>query len=102
MSWRAQRLLAQLLPFHHREAKVGWWAYFDRRSKAELSPADLIDDGEAIAGAEWTGMEERLSARTGADIHHFRFDPSQPLKLHAGAGDGRLTVDEFVRQLKIA
>ncbi|MDA7437485.1 TM0106 family RecB-like putative nuclease [Synechococcus sp. AH-601-P06] len=92
-SWRVQRLLAQLLPFHHREAKVGWWAYFDRRSKAELSPADLIDDSEAIAEARWVGVEERPSARTGADIHHFRFDPSQPLKLHAGGGDGRLTVE---------
>ncbi|QNJ26219.1 ATP-dependent DNA/RNA helicase/ superfamily II [Synechococcus sp. SYN20] len=101
MSWQAHRLLAQLLPFHHREAKVGWWAYFDRRSKAELSPADLIDDGEAIAGAQWVGMDERPSARTGADIHHFRFDPSQPLKLHAGDGDGRLTVELPATDLKL-
>ena len=89
----AQQLLAQLLPFHHREAKVGWWAYFDRKNKAQLSPDELIDDGEAIAGAEWTGMEERPSARTGADIHHFRFDPSQPLKLHGGDGDKRLQLE---------
>lgn len=93
LSWRAQQLLAQLLPFHHREAKVGWWAYFDRRNKAQLSPDELIDDGEAIAAAEWTGMEERPSARTGADIHHFRFDPSQPLKLHGGDGDKRLQLE---------
>ena len=93
LSWRAQQLLAQLLPFHHREAKVGWWAYFDRRNKAQLSPDELIDDGEAIAAAEWTGMEERPSARTGADIHHFRFDPSQPLKLHGGDGNKRLQLE---------
>ncbi len=101
MSWRAHKLLAQLLPFHHREAKVGWWAYFDRRSKAELSPIELIDDGEAIADAQWVGMDERPSARTGADIHHFRFDPSQPLKLHAGDGDGRLTVELPATGLKL-
>ena len=82
-----------MLPFHHREAKVGWWAYFDRKKKAQLSPDELIDDGEAIASAEWTGMEERPSARTGADIHHFRFDPSQPLKLHGGDGDKRLQLE---------
>ena len=82
-----------MLPFHHREAKVGWWAYFDRKNKAQLSPDELIDDGEAIAAAEWTGMEERPSARTGADIHHFRFDPSQPLKLHGGDGDKRLQLE---------
>ena len=40
---------------------------------------------EAIADAQWLGMDERPSARIGADIHHFRFDPSQALKLHAGA-----------------
>ena len=85
LSWRAQ-----LLPFHHREAKVGWWAYFDRKNKAQLSPDELLDDGEAIAGAVWTGMDERPSARTGADIHHFRFDPSQPLKLY---GDKRLQLE---------
>ncbi len=100
-SWRVQRLLAELLPFHHREAKVSWWAYFDRRSKAELSPVDLIDDGEAIAEARWVGMEERSSARTGADIHHFRFDPTQPLNLHAGGGDGRLTVKLPASGLKL-
>ena len=101
LSWKAHKLLAQLLPFHHREAKVGWWAYFDRRSKAELSPDELIDDGEAIAEVKWVGMDERPSARTGADIHHFRFDHSQPLKLHAGNGDGRLTVELPATGLKL-
>jgi len=46
-------------------------------------------------------MDERPSARTGADIHHFRFEPSQPLKLHAGAGDGRLTVELPATSLKL-
>jgi len=83
LSWRVQRLLAQLLPFHHREAKVAWWAYFDRRNKAELSPADLLDDGESIAQARWRSVQSRESARTGADYHTFSFDPAQPLKLGA-------------------
>ncbi len=81
-----QRLLAQLLPFHHREMKVAWWAYFDRRQQALEAPDELEDDGEAIAGAIWQSVESRPSARTGADFHTFRFDPSQPLKLHADSG----------------
>jgi predicted RecB family nuclease len=93
MSWRVQRLLAQLLPFHHREAKVAWWAYFDRRNKAELSPADLIDDGEAIAEARWRGVESRESKLTGADYHTFSFDPAQPLKLRADSGDRGLLLE---------
>ena len=38
-------------------------------------------------------MEGRPSARTGADIHHFRFDHSQPLKLHGGDGNKRLQLE---------
>jgi predicted RecB family nuclease len=102
MSWRVQRLLAQLLPFHHREAKVAWWAYFDRRSKAEQSPAELIDDGEAIALARWIGVEARESKHTGADYHTFAFDPSQPLKLSAGSGDRGLQLEIPETGLKVS
>lgn len=102
LSWRVQRLLAQLLPFHHREAKVAWWAYFDRRNKAELSPADLIDDGEAIAEARWRSVEPRESKLTGADYHTFSFDPAQPLKLRAESGDRGLLVEIPETGLKLA
>ena len=102
MSWRVQRLLAQLLPFHHREAKVAWWAYFDRRSKAELSPEELIDDGEAIAEARWKSVEARASKLTGADYHTFAFDPSQPLKLSAGSGDRGLQLEIPSTGLKVS
>ena len=102
MSWRVQRLLAQLLPFHHREAKVAWWAYFDRRSKAELSPEELIDDGEAIAEARWKSVEARASKLTGADYHTFAFDPAQPLKLSAGSGDRGLQLEIPSTGLKVS
>lgn len=93
LSWRVQRLLAQLLPFHHREAKVAWWAYFDRRQKALDSPDELESDGEAITGATWESMESRKSPRTGADFHTFRFDSSQPLKLHSSPDGKRVTLE---------
>lgn len=93
LSWRVQRLLAQLLPFHHREAKVAWWAYFDRRGKALQSPEDLDADGEAINGAVWQSVESVPSPRTGSDWHTFRFDPSQTLKLHVVQGDGSIKLE---------
>ena len=93
LSWRVQRLLAQLLPFHHREDKVGWWAYFDRRQKALVAPGELESDGEAITAAIWQSMESRKSARTSADFHTFHFDPSQFLKLHVTAGNSRLRLE---------
>jgi len=102
MSLRVQRLLAQLLPFHHREAKVAWWAYFDRRHKAELSPADLIEDGEAIAEACWRSVEPRESKLTGADYHTFSFDPTQPLKLRADSGDRGLQLEIPDTGLKVS
>ncbi len=102
LSWRVQRLVAQLLPFHHREAKVAWWAYFDRRHKAQLSPTELVDDGEAIAAAQWLSVQPRESKRTGADFHTFGFDPSQPLKLHAGQGDSGLSLEIPETGLKLA
>ena len=102
MSWRVQRLLAQLLPFHHREAKVAWWAYFDRRNRAELSPGDLVDDGEAIAEARWKSVEPRESKLTGADYHTFSFDPAQPLKLRADSGDRGLQLEIPETGLKVS
>ena len=102
LTWRVQRLLAQLLAFHHREAKVAWWSYFDRRTKADQSSGDLIDDAEAIADALWSSMEARESKLTGADYHTFSFDPSQPLKLSAGSGDRGLQVEIPETGLKLS
>ncbi|WP_255134125.1 AAA domain-containing protein, partial [Synechococcus sp. Cruz CV12-2-Slac-r] len=102
LSWRVQRLVAQLLPFHHREAKVAWWAYFDRRNKAQLSPTELVDDGEAIAAAQWRSVQPRESKLTGADFHTFGFDPSQPHKLHADQGDSGLSLEIPETGLKLA
>lgn len=64
-----------------------WWAYFDRRSRAELSPADLI------AEARWRSVEPPESKLTGVDLHTFTFDPAQPLKLRADSGDRGLQLE---------
>jgi uncharacterized protein len=42
---RAGWLMVQILHYHRREEKPVWWAYFNRM---EMSPAELVEDGEAI------------------------------------------------------
>lgn len=42
-----RELLANLLLYHHREGKPGWWRYFDLRGKPIM---DLIEDRDAVAG----------------------------------------------------
>jgi hypothetical protein len=59
---RVQRLLGQLLPFHHREMKVPLWAYSDRLQQALQAPAELEDDGEAIAEALCQSLESLFNA----------------------------------------
>jgi uncharacterized protein len=43
----AKALLADLLDWHRREAKPGWWRYFYLRT---LGPAELIDEPDALGG----------------------------------------------------
>ena len=43
----AKALLADLLDWHRREDKPGWWRYFYLRN---LSPAELIDEPDALGG----------------------------------------------------
>ena len=43
----AKALLANLLDWHRREAKPGWWRYFYLRT---LGPAELIDEPDALGG----------------------------------------------------
>ena len=45
-----QQLLCQLIDFHKRAAKPGWWAIFDR---IETEPEELLDDMEVIANLQF-------------------------------------------------
>jgi predicted RecB family nuclease len=46
---RERRLLSQLLLYHWRENKPGWWRFFDLRGKPV---SELIDDRDALAGLD--------------------------------------------------
>ena len=71
-------LLAQLLGWHRREAKAGWWAFFTR---LELTDAELLEDSEAIGGLEYRGEVEIIKKSV---IHRYKFDPEQDHKIKKG------------------
>jgi predicted RecB family nuclease len=74
---RGDELLANLLDYHRREAKPGWWAFFRRLTRTS---AELVDDSEAIGELEPDGTPPEELARS----HVFRFTfPAQQHKLDA-------------------
>jgi predicted RecB family nuclease len=75
---RPRYLAAQLLEYHRREAKPVWWAFFDRLGR---SPAELVDDSEAIGELEPDGSEPVKRARS--LVHGFTY-PVQEHKLDPG------------------
>jgi predicted RecB family nuclease len=76
-AWR--RLLVDLLEFHRRESKPGWWAVFSRQ---DLPYAALLEDAECLAGLE---IDPETPSRPDkrSTIHSFRF-PAQDFKLKVG------------------
>jgi uncharacterized protein len=74
-----RQLMADLVGFHRREAKPGWWAYFDRQ---ERTAAELQDDDECLGGCvadgeDWIGKDKKsLTFR-------YRY-PEQETKLREG------------------
>lgn len=75
--WR--RLLVDLLEFHRRESKPGWWSVFSRQ---DLPHAELLEDAECLAGLtanpDVPPRKEKQSF-----VHTFRFPP-QDFKLKVG------------------
>ncbi len=79
LSWKLQKLIAQLIDFHEREGKVEWWEFFNR---LEMTPEEREDDSEVIAGARLEA-EEPIKRSLG---YRYRFSAEQPLKLSAKEG----------------
>ena len=57
-----EELAAQLLDYHDRERKPIWWAYFDR---IEMTPEELVEDPESIAGLTVVGEPSRVDRSLG-------------------------------------
>ena len=81
LSWRLQKLVAQLIDFQEREGKVEWWEFFNR---LQMTPQEREEDSEVIAGARLEGVEAVTKQTNG---YRYRFDASQPLKLAARASN---------------
>lgn len=79
ISWRLQKLIAQLIDFHEREGKVEWWEFFNR---LQMTPEERADDSEVIAGARLESVDP-IKRSIG---YCYRFDADQPLKLSAKEG----------------
>jgi uncharacterized protein len=79
---QAQRwLLAQLLDYHRREAKPGWWQWFER---LDSSPSELTEfDSEAMGGLAPQGEPEPLPKPSRSFRQRFSF-PAQDHKIHPG------------------
>lgn len=74
----ARWLLAQLLDWHRRDDKPGWWGYFHRLYDCTIE--DLVDDAEALAGLEHVGPVGREAQSL---VHRYRFEP-QDTKIGIG------------------
>jgi uncharacterized protein len=65
----ARWLLAQLLEWHRREEKSGWWEYF---RLCDLSDAELEGDKSALGGLNYGGEVGRVKRSV---IHRYSFPP---------------------------
>ena len=70
-----RRLLADLVGWHRREDRPGWWAWYGRLAMDE---AELVADREAVGGLVHLG-EVDPEGRPG--VHRYAFDPVQDHKL---------------------
>ena len=67
----AKALLADLLDWHRREDKPGWWRYFYLRT---LGPAELIDEPDALGGLTGGDVVEELKRSV---VRRFFFPPQE-------------------------
>lgn len=68
---QATWLLAQLLAYHRREAKVGWWRWY---RLIEMAPDDLAEDADALGPL---AFERVVGREKSSDIVRFRFTPQE-------------------------
>ncbi|WP_138518824.1 TM0106 family RecB-like putative nuclease [Limnobacter alexandrii] len=84
-----QQLLFQMIDFHKRAAKPGWWAIFER---IEAEVEELLDDMEVIANLQFADklVNGKIPRQT-----KWKF-PEQEFKCKAGDGIKILDPDEMV------
>jgi predicted RecB family nuclease len=83
---RERRLLSQLLLYHRREGKPGWWRFFDLRGKPVV---ELIDDRDALAGLELDRSIAPVPYKRSLE-YSFRF-PAQEFRIDKGDAEDPTT-----------
>ena len=101
-----RELASQLLEFHRREAKPGWWRQFQC---VDLTDEELIDDGECIGGLRRDPSTPPFREKKSL-VHTFVFPP-QDFKMRKGGRPRRagtrepageiFSVDEDSRRLQL-
>jgi predicted RecB family nuclease len=76
---RVRDLIAELLWFHQRSQKPGWWAVFERQAWSE---DELIDDAESLGGLQLDPSTPPVQVKKSFDTS-YRFPP-QDTKLKIG------------------
>jgi uncharacterized protein len=76
---RVRDLVAQLLWFHQRSQKPGWWALFERQSWSEH---ELVDDAESLGGLQLDPHTPPVEVRRSLDTAYVF--PPQDTKLKVG------------------
>ncbi|MCF8506808.1 MAG: TM0106 family RecB-like putative nuclease, partial [Caulobacter sp.] len=66
-----RRLVADLVEFHRREAKPGWWAVFDRQTRDE---EEIVEDSECLGGLR---LEGRPVPEKRSLVWTYRFPPQE-------------------------
>ncbi|MEX2660045.1 MAG: TM0106 family RecB-like putative nuclease [Acidimicrobiales bacterium] len=74
----ARQLLADLLGWHRREERPGWWSWYERLEKTDQ---ELVSDREAIGGLLPLGP---VDPEGEPRVHRYAFDPEQDHKLPLG------------------
>ena len=69
----ARWLLANLLDWHRREAKVAWWELYRLR---DLGDEELLDERAALSGLEFT-HQTPPAGRKKYPVHHYTFPPQE-------------------------
>ncbi|MBO0752862.1 MAG: TM0106 family RecB-like putative nuclease, partial [Bradyrhizobiaceae bacterium] len=76
---RLRELVAELMWFHQRAQKPGWWAVFERQTWSE---DELVDDAECLGGLQRDPDAEPLEVRRSLDTAYVF--PPQDTKLKPG------------------
>ena len=93
-------LLANLLDWHRREGKTGWWEFF---RLGDLDDVALLDEDLALSGLQFVASDGGTKR---APIHRYRF-PAQEMKIgrgdklfvHAGKPVGAVVDVEFASRM---